>query len=121
MSHVLHRGSPIKKPIGSMSNGPTTLEAVSKVCTGRNGICSRPKRGRHGLCSGKVAREAARYTPELCKAMLRGVSAKLKVRGIIKDGEIGLHAVCDEDDPKMMKVPTRDSGANMSTTCQARF
>ena len=55
------------------------------------------------MCSGKVAKEVARYTPTLCRAMLRGVSEELKARGIIKDGEIGMHAVCGEDGYKTMK------------------
>ena len=98
-------GAPLKKPTGSMSNGPNILEALSRVCTGRNGVCSRRKGGRHGLCSGKVAKEAARYTPNLCRAMLRGVSEELKARGTIKGGEIGLHAVCDEDDAQAIRGP----------------
>ena len=95
----------MKKPTGFMSNGPKIIEAPSRVCTGRNGIGSRHKGGRHGLCSGKVAKEAARYTPTLCRAMLRGVSEEPKARGITKEEEIGLHAVCDEDDIKLMKGP----------------
>ena len=103
--HGRDKGAPLKKPTGFMSNGPKIPKALSQVCTGRNGICSRRAGGRHGLCSGKVAKEAARYTPTLYKAMLRGVSEELKARGIIKDGEIGLHAVCDEDDPQTLRGP----------------
>ena len=103
--HGRDKGRSLKKATGFMSNGPKILEALSRVCAGRNGICSRHKGGLHGLCTGKIAREAARYIPALCKAMLKGVSDELRARGIIKDGEIGLHAVCDEDDPKLLKGP----------------
>ena len=37
--------------------------------------------------------------------MLKGVPDELGARGIIKDGEVGLHALCDEDDPKLLKDP----------------
>jgi hypothetical protein len=46
--HGGEMGAPLKKPTGFMSNGPEILEALSRVCTGRNGTCSRRKGGRHG-------------------------------------------------------------------------
>ena len=94
-----NRGSPVRKPTGFMSNGQHILHALSRRCSGSGGACSRSKGGRHCVASGRVAKEAAVYPQELCKAMIQGIMSELKSRGIIKDGEIGLHAVCDEDAP----------------------
>ena len=93
------RGSPVRKPTGFMSNGQHILHALSRRCTGLGGECSRRKGGRHCQASGRVAREAAVYPPGFCKAMIRGIMNELKARGIVKNGEIGLHAFCDEDVP----------------------
>ena len=99
VQHGSDCGSPIRKPTGFMSNGQHILHALSRRCSGLGGQCSRKKGGVHRQASGRVAREAAVYPPELCKAMIRGIMSELKARGIVKDGEIGLHAVCDEDKP----------------------
>ncbi len=47
--------------------------------------------------SGRVAREAAKYSKQLCRAIIRGMLNELKSKGIWKEGEVGLHAVTDED------------------------
>ena len=99
------RGMPIKKPTGFMSNGPLILKSLSRVCMGTRGECSRSKGGRHAECSGRKAREAAIYPAGLCKAMLRGITDQLHQKGIMKPGEIGLHAVNDEDDESIMRGP----------------
>ena len=91
------QGQPVKKPTGFLSNGSRILQALTKRCEGEDGECSRTRRGEHVLCSGKVARDAARYPPGLVKAILKGISHELHVRGVMKRGEVGLHAVNDED------------------------
>ena len=37
------------------------------------------------------------YPAELCRAIVRGMVAEMKDRGIHRAGEVGLHAVTDED------------------------
>ena len=91
-----HRGQPVKKPTGFMSNSPKLLEALGRRCTGRNGECSRPGGGRHALCSGPVAVEAAIYPRDLCKTVLSGISAQLRTDNRLKPGCFGIQAV-DED------------------------
>ena len=54
-------GGPIKKPTGFMTNSPELMATLCKRCQGKGGGCSRPQRGRHVTCSGRVAREAAIY------------------------------------------------------------
>ena len=90
------RGQPVKKPSGFMSNSPKLLEALSRRCTGRNGSCSRPGGGRHVLCSGKIARDAAIYPRGLCKAVLSGISAQLRADDRLKPGCFGIQAVDEE-------------------------
>ena len=91
-----YKGEPVKKPTGFMSNGPKILQALSKKCSGAHGECSRSKGGNHVMASGRVARDAARYSPGLCKAIIRGITAELRERGIVRDGEVGMHAVTDD-------------------------
>ena len=98
------RGEPVRKPTGFMSNGPKILEALDRKCAGKLGSCSRRKGGKHVIASGRVARDAARYSPELCKAIIRGISNELLSRGILKSGEVGMHAVTDDEEvTKIMK------------------
>ena len=99
------RGLPIKKPTGFMSNGPLILKALSNVCTGTGGRCSRRKGGNHVVCSGRIAKEAAKYPTGLCKAILKGIVDQLHDKGIMKHGEVGLHAVNDEDGAPVMRGP----------------
>ena len=86
------RGQPVKKPTGFMSNPPDILHALSRVCTGRQGYCSRPEGGRHAPCSGKTAKEAAKYPRDLCRAVLRGLTAQLRKDGRITSGCYGMQA-----------------------------
>jgi len=92
-----YRGQPIKKPTGFMSNAPELLKRLSTVCRGVGGACSRNKGGQHALCSGRAAKEAAKYSKQLCKAIIEGMIDEMHVRGIMRRGEVGLHAVTDED------------------------
>ncbi len=86
----------MRKTTGFMSNGERILEALRKRCGSRDGNCSRSKGGRHTTCSGRVAADAARYSPGLCKAVLRGISDQLRQQGMLRRNEVGLHAVDDE-------------------------
>ena len=52
----------------------------------------------HAVCRGKVAKEAAKYSDELCTAILKGMHAQMKISGIVNDHEVGLHAVTDDGD-----------------------
>ena len=53
-----YRGDPIKKPSGFMTNSSEIAEAMSRRCSGRDGLCSRGKGGMHRPCSGKHALDA---------------------------------------------------------------
>ncbi len=103
-----YKGHPIKKPTGFMSNAPRLLARLSKVCEGNRGSCSRREGGEHVLCSGRVAREAAKYSKGLCKAIIGGMVDEMHVQGIWRRGEVGLHAVTDED-------------SNMPDGCSGRY
>ena len=90
------KGRPIKKPTGFMSNAPKLLECLGRRCAGRGGDCSRRRRGRHVICEGRVAREAARYSKPLCKAIIKGMIDQMHYDGIARPGEVGLNAVTDD-------------------------
>ena len=51
-------GRPVKKPSGFMSNFPGVAAALKWQCAGIRGWCSRPRGGKHELCSGKIASNA---------------------------------------------------------------
>ncbi len=92
-----YKGQPIKKPTGFLSNAPRLLSRLGKRCEGRVGWeCSRKQGGTHQLCSGRVAKEAARYSKELCQAIIKGMIDELRFRGMLRRGEVGLHAVTDD-------------------------
>ena len=55
-----YAGEPIKKPTGFLSSGSRVLKALAQRCGGRDGYCSRKRGGNHALCTGRVARNAAR-------------------------------------------------------------
>ncbi len=92
-----HRGQPVRKATGFMSNAPKILERLTRRCADRNGMCSRSKGGKHVHASGRVAKDAARYSDGLCRAMIRGMVDEMRSRGIWHPGEEGMHAVSDED------------------------
>ena len=89
-------GNEFGKPSGFMTNSPAVARALSRLCKGAHGLCSRPAGGRHQLCSGKHARAAAKYPQELCRAVLRGVRDQLREDDLLKDGCFGVQ-VPDED------------------------
>ena len=93
----MFRGQPIKKPTGFLSNAPMLLARLEMRCKGIGGQCSRRRGGAHRTCSGSVAREAARYPLRLCRAIVQGMLDEMRSRGILKRGEVGLHAMDDED------------------------
>ena len=66
-----HKGQPVKKPTGFMSNFCELLKALSRRCAGQGNRCSRLGGGGHATCSGNVCKDAAVYTRELCRAVLR--------------------------------------------------
>ena len=86
-----HDGQPIKKPTGFMSNSSEVRKAVSKVCNGKHGHCSRLEGGYHVLCNGRFARMAAIFPVNLCKAILRGLSRPVRKDGLITDGVVGMN------------------------------
>ena len=75
------KGDPIKTPTGFISNAPQVARALETVCTGLGGSCSREGGGTHATCSGRIAREAAIYPKELCRAMLKGIRNQLRENG----------------------------------------
>ena len=91
-----HRGSPVLKPTGFLSNSPKILEALSKRCSGKHGACSRPEGGRHAILEGKLAHDAAQYPRGLCQAMLKGATAQLRADRRLKPGCFGIQAVDDD-------------------------
>ncbi len=91
-----YRGEPVRKATGFMSNAPKLLEELSRRCGSRDGWCTRKKGGKHVTCQGSVTRPTARYPQKLCKAILKGMTHEMHWRGIMRRGEVGLHAVDDE-------------------------
>ena len=91
------RGDPVKKPTGWMSNSFEILAKLGLRCQGRVGNCSRPGGGRHAVASGRVAREAAVYPFEVCKAILEGCLQQLQ-----KDGRTSehLHGIQESWEPE---------------------
>jgi hypothetical protein len=96
--HGKHKGRPIQKPTGFLSNSPEMLKALDRQCKLVDGQCSREQGGEHLHLHGDHARRAARYPKRLCKAILQGAHAQLRADGHIIDGCIGLVAT---EDPVM--------------------
>ena len=84
------------KPPCSMSNSPWILHALPRRCEGLSGECSRPDGGKHSICSGSICKDMAKYPRELCRAVLRGLTAQLRSDKRIIAGCYGLQAE-DED------------------------
>ncbi len=102
----VHRGKPIKKPTGFLSNAPRLLDQLRRRCAGQGGECSRGKSGRHAICEGRIARDAAKYSRGLCKAIIKGMIAQMRDIGIWRPGEMGLNAVTDDvHDEKQARGP----------------
>ena len=91
-----HRGSPVLKPTGFMSNSPKIREALGRRCAGGHGVCSRPNGGRHVTLEGALTKDAAKYPRKLCQAVLRGATAQLRHDGRLKPGCVGIQAMDDD-------------------------
>ena len=50
------------------------------------------------ICTGRVAKDAAKYSDGLCNAIIKGMIDEMYSKGILRRGEQGLHAVCDESE-----------------------
>ncbi len=96
-----HRGDPIMKPTGFMTNSPCVAETLERLCEGKGGLCSRSKGGRHRPCSGIHAKEAQKYPKELCRAVLKGVTKQLKDDNLLKNGCFGVQV--PDDDAEVLK------------------
>ena len=90
--HGPDRGCPVKKPTGFMSNSLEIRHALSRICEGRNGGCSRPEGGRHTACQGSITKDMAKYPRELCRAVLRGLTAQLRADRRLVNGCYGIQA-----------------------------
>ena len=91
-------GAPLKKPTFWMSSSRHVLESLRQRCLGRNGGCSSGGGSqRHGSTTGRAAREAAVYPFRLCKAMLLGLHRQLRAEGKLRDGEVGVQALFDDE------------------------
>ena len=102
------QGQPILKPTGFMTNSPMVARALSQRCTGRDGMCSRAQGGQHHPCSGKHAREAAKYPRQLCRAMLRGVRDQMRADDLLKSGCFGVQARDDDAEvERQMRGPAQ--------------
>ena len=107
----VHRGAPIIKPTGFMSNSEEVLKALSKRCSGRGGQCDRPAGGKHQPCSGKIAKEAAIYPRALCRAILKGICAQLKKDGNLEQGVFGVDTAHEHSGvPAQGELPEGCSG-----------
>ena len=79
-----------------MTNALQVARALETVCTGLGGSCSRVGGGSHAACSSRIAREAAIYPKELCRAMLKGIRNQLREDGVLKNGCCGIQAPDDD-------------------------
>ena len=106
-----YKDQPVRKATGWMSNAPRLLARLDRKCLGQGGQCTRPSGGKHVMASGHVAREAAVYPRNLCKAIIRGMMDEMHSRGIWRPGEVGMHAVADEDNLDQTIASEKCSGA----------
>ena len=103
--HGPNKGSPVLKPTGFMSNSAEVLREMSRRCSGKGSQCSRPTGGRHTPCQGNICKDMAKYLRELCKAVLRGISAQLRVDGRLVSGCYGVQVADDSSDMKQLCGP----------------
>ena len=88
--HGPTKGRPVKKPTGFMSNSLETRHALSRICEGRDGQCSRSEGCPHATCQGSITKDMAKYPRELCRAVLRGLTAQLRRDRRLVDGCYGI-------------------------------
>ena len=81
-----------------MSNSAEIRHALSRTCKGRNGECTRPGGGRHTTVQGSATKGTAKYPRELCRAVLRGLTAQLKADRRLIEGCYGLQVKASEKD-----------------------
>ena len=92
-------GYPVKKPTGWLSNSKEILRGLDKRCTGKNGMCSKIPGQMHAPCSGRTAKGAAKYSRELCKAILGGMRRQLKALNMVSNDCYGMqHSGFEEDE-----------------------
>ena len=90
-----YKDRPVKKPTGFMSNSVEILHALSRICKGRHGNCSRPEGGSHVTCSGEISKDMAKYPRELCRSVLRGLTSQLRADKRLIAGCYGILATAD--------------------------
>ena len=103
--HGPNKGSPVRKPTGFMSNSAEVFSELSKRCSGQGSQCSRPNGGKHTPCQGSICKDMAKYPRELCRAVLRGISAQLKADGRLVAGCYGVQIADDPSDLKQLCGP----------------
>ena len=88
-------GVPIKKPTKFITNSSHILvgAALSRRCSAKGGSCSRQRGGRHALCNGSRAKEAAVYPLAVCRAILTGFRDQMLADGRLAPGAVGLNCV----------------------------
>ena len=79
-----------------MTNSPGVAAALNRQRTGIEGHCSRPRGGKHELCSGKVASDSQVHPRGLCRAVLNGISDQMRTDGLLKHCCYGVQ-VADDD------------------------
>ena len=92
-----YKDRPVKKPTGFMSNSVEILHALSRICKGRHGNCSRPEGGSHVTCSGEIAKDMAKYPRELCRSVLRGLTSQLRADKRLVAGCYGIQAKVESE------------------------
>ena len=96
--HGKHRGRPVKKPTGFLTNAECVANALSKRCMCVGGACSRPEGGYHITCQGQTAKDMAIYPKALCRAVLRVAAAQLRMDRRLKPGCFGIQAIDDDEE-----------------------
>jgi len=89
------KGDPVKKPTTFMTNCAGVAEELVKTCEGQKGFCSRVGGGAHALCNGRVARQAAVFPFELCRAILTGFRRQMVREGRMMEGVVGMQEPVD--------------------------
>ena len=77
-------GRPILKPTGFMSNAEVLLDHLRRRCNGLH---------EHAVCSGRIARDAAKYPRALCRAIIKGMINQMKHDGVVTPGCVGLQPI----------------------------
>lgn len=81
---------PVKKPTKWLSNSQEVLKQLSRRCNGREGRRSRRAGAVHSVVQGSTTKRTAIYTPELCRAILRGFRNQLVMDGRLILGTVGI-------------------------------